>query len=73
MQSINIMALTPPLMIALFGTAPACVALVVAAVRLDGASAPWLLAGAAVYLSARSADDRLQRPAQQRARGARPR
>jgi uncharacterized membrane protein len=51
MQSINVTALQTPLMLALFGTAAACVALIVAAVTAwDGASSPWLLAGALVYL-----------------------
>jgi uncharacterized membrane protein len=51
MQSINVTALQPPLMLALFGTAAACVALIVAALAAwDDASSPWLLAGAAVYL-----------------------
>ena len=51
MQSINVTALQPPLMLALFGTAAACVALIVAAVTAwDDASSPWLLAGALVYL-----------------------
>ncbi len=47
MQSINVTAVLPPLMLLMFGTALACVALIVAAV-VDWS--PWLLAGAAVYL-----------------------
>jgi len=51
MQSINVVAVTPPFMLALLGTAAACVALVVAAiVTWDEASAPWLLAGSVLYL-----------------------
>ena len=52
MQSINVVALTPPLMIPLFGTALACLALIVAAVANRGEEfAPWLLAGGVVYLA----------------------
>ena len=47
MQSINVTAPMPPLMLLLFGTALACVALIVVAV-VDGS--PWLLAGGVVYL-----------------------
>ena len=47
MQSINVTAVLPPLMLLMFGTALACVALIVVAV-VDWS--PWLLAGAAVYL-----------------------
>ena len=43
MQSINVTAPMPPLMLLLFGTALACVALIVAAV-VD--RSPWLLLGA---------------------------
>jgi len=51
MQSINVTAVRPPLMIALFGTAAACVALVGAAVRSWGdRSALLLVAGSVVYL-----------------------
>ncbi len=52
MQSINVVALTPPLMIPLFGTALACLASIVAAVANWGeAFAPWLLAGGVLYLA----------------------
>lgn len=44
MQSINVTALRPPLMLLMFGTTFACVALAVVG------RTPWLLAGAAVYL-----------------------
>ena len=47
MQSINITAVRPPLMLAMLGTTLGCVALVVAAV-VDRSL--WLGAGAAVYL-----------------------
>ena len=51
MQSINLVAVTPAFMAALFGTATACVALVVwALVDWDAAFAPYLLAGGACYL-----------------------
>ena len=51
MQSINVTAVTAPLMLALFGTGAACVALVVAAAITWGEPfAPWLLAGGVVYL-----------------------
>jgi uncharacterized membrane protein len=51
MQSINVTAPMPPLMLLMFGTALACVALIVAAVVSWGEPfAPWLLAGAVVYL-----------------------
>ena len=51
MQSINVTAVTPPFMIALFGTALACVAVIVAAVVTWGEEfAPWLLAGGVIYL-----------------------
>lgn len=51
MQSINVMAVTPAFMTALFGTAVACVAVVVWALAdWDDSSGPWLLAGAALYL-----------------------
>ena len=51
MQSINLAAVTPAFMTALFGTAAACVTLGVwALVDWDDAVGPWLLAGGAVYL-----------------------
>jgi uncharacterized membrane protein len=51
MQSINVVAITPAFMAALFGTATGCVAAVVAALLTWGE--PWtayLLAGGALYL-----------------------
>jgi uncharacterized membrane protein len=51
MQSINRLAVTPPLMIAMFGTALACLGLAVWAVASLGESeAPLVLAAAALYL-----------------------
>ncbi|MGH2919278.1 MAG: DUF1772 domain-containing protein [Solirubrobacteraceae bacterium] len=51
MQSINKVAVTPAFMIALFGTALACVGLGIWAVlALDQRPAEWVLAGAALYL-----------------------
>jgi uncharacterized membrane protein len=51
MQSINVMAVTPPLMIALFGTALACVALVVSSLpRWREPVAMLRLAGGGFYL-----------------------
>lgn len=51
MQSINIMAVTPPLMIALFGTALACVALVVSSLlKWREPVAMFRLLGGGVYL-----------------------
>ena len=51
MQSINRLAVTPALMTALFGTAAACLALVVwAAVSWGDRSAAPVLAGGALYL-----------------------
>ena len=51
MQSINVTAVTPPFMAALFGTALACVALaVVALVRWDESDAVFQLVGSLVYL-----------------------
>lgn len=51
MQSINVMAVTPPLMIALFGTALACVALVVSSLpRWREPVAMLRLAGGGLYL-----------------------
>ena len=51
MQSINLVAVTPAFMAALFGTAAASVALAVwALVDWDAAFGPYLLAGSACYL-----------------------
>lgn len=51
MQGINVTAVRPPLMLALFGTAPLCLAVgVVALLDLDGAARWFALAGAAIYL-----------------------
>jgi uncharacterized membrane protein len=51
MQSINIVAVTPPLMVALFGTALVCVALIIVAL-LDrqAAGTGYRLAGCLLYL-----------------------
>jgi uncharacterized membrane protein len=52
MQAINVAAVTPAFMLALFGTAAACVALIVAALfTLDEAFAAYLIAGGALYLA----------------------
>jgi uncharacterized membrane protein len=52
MQSINVTAPMPPLMLLMFGTALAHVALIVAAViTLGEPFAPWWLAAAVVYLA----------------------
>ena len=51
MQSINVTAVRPPLMLAMFGTAAVCVAAVVAAVAGDGGGTGWVVAGAALYLA----------------------
>jgi uncharacterized membrane protein len=51
MQSINVLAVTPVFMTALFGSAMLCVALIAVALNgLDEAYAGYLLAGAVVYL-----------------------
>ena len=51
MQSINIVAVTPVFMTALFGTAAACLAVAVAAVtEWRSATSAYLLAGSLVYL-----------------------
>jgi uncharacterized membrane protein len=51
MQSINVVAVTPPFMVALFGTALACLALaVVALFKLREAGAVFLLVGSLLYL-----------------------
>jgi uncharacterized membrane protein len=52
MQSINVVAVTPAFMTALFGTAGACVALVVWALAdWHDSFGPYLLAGGALYLT----------------------
>lgn len=52
MQSINVVAVTPLFMTALFGTAIACVLLVVVAVaRWQRSGVAYVLAGAVVYLA----------------------
>jgi uncharacterized membrane protein len=51
MQSINITAVRPPFMLFFAGTAVLSVAVIVVAVtQLDESYAPWLLAGAVLYL-----------------------
>jgi uncharacterized membrane protein len=51
MQSINVMAPTPPFMTAFLGTAAGCVVVAVwALVDWDGSFGPWLLAGSSLYL-----------------------
>jgi uncharacterized membrane protein len=51
MQSINVRALTPPLMTALFGTGLACLGLMVwALLSFDEPGAGWVLGGGALYL-----------------------
>jgi uncharacterized membrane protein len=52
MNSINVMAVTPAFMTALFGTALACVAVTVWALAdWHDSFSPWLLAGSALYLA----------------------
>ena len=52
MQSMNVQAVTPVFMTALFGTAVVCAALGVSAVAdWDDSYAAWLLAGSALYLA----------------------
>jgi uncharacterized membrane protein len=52
MQGINVAAVRPPLMLALFGTAALCLAVVVVAlIDLDGAGRWFALGGAAIYLA----------------------
>jgi uncharacterized membrane protein len=52
MQSINVAALTPSFMTALFGTAAACLGLAAwAIVDWHGSVSPWLLIGGALYLA----------------------
>jgi uncharacterized membrane protein len=50
MQAINVTAVRPPLMIAMFGTAAVCVATAVVALTGDGEATGWIVAGAALYL-----------------------
>jgi uncharacterized membrane protein len=51
MQSINVMAPTPPFMTAFLGAVAGCVVVVVwALVDWDGSFGPWLLAGSVLYL-----------------------
>lgn len=51
MQAINVAAVTPAFMVALFGTAVACGALVLSALfAWDERFAPYLLVGSALYL-----------------------
>jgi uncharacterized membrane protein len=51
MQSINVTAVTPAFMTALFGTAVLCIAVLVAGLTsLDESYGGWLVAGGAVYL-----------------------
>lgn len=50
MQSINVTVITPPFLLALFGTAVLGLALaVVGAMSWDGPSAPWRVAGGLAY------------------------
>lgn len=52
MQSVNVAAIVPSFMGALFGTAAACVGVAaLAAARWEETAAPWLLAGALVYVA----------------------
>ena len=51
MQSINRVVLNPPFMTAMFGTAVACIGLIVWAARSwDRPEAKWLVAGGALYI-----------------------
>jgi uncharacterized membrane protein len=51
MQAINVAAISPAFMAALFGPAVACIALTVAALlQLDEPFAGWLIGGSALYL-----------------------
>jgi uncharacterized membrane protein len=52
MRSINVTAVRPPLMVALFGTAAVAVVVAVVAVVHGAGGAWWAVAGAAVYLAA---------------------
>ncbi|MGB3563972.1 MAG: hypothetical protein WBC09_13065, partial [Thermoanaerobaculia bacterium] len=52
MQSINVVVINPVFMIAFFGTAVACVAVAISALRTwDGPGAAYLLAGGLLYLA----------------------
>jgi uncharacterized membrane protein len=52
MQAINVTAVTPVFMTALFGTGALCVAVIVAGLAgLDESYGGWLVAGGAVYLA----------------------
>ena len=52
MQSINVVAVTPAFMTALFGTGLLCVAVIVAGLAgLDESYGGWLVAGGALYLA----------------------
>ena len=68
MQSINIVAVTPVFMTALFGTAVACLAVAVSAVTdWRGESSAYLLAGSLTYVIGDDrGDDCLQRAVEQR-------
>lgn len=50
MQSMNITAVMPPLMIALFGTALVCLALIIGTLLGRGPGAMWRIAGSLIYL-----------------------
>ncbi|MQA75200.1 MAG: DUF1772 domain-containing protein [Solirubrobacterales bacterium] len=53
MQAINVRVINPWFMTALFGTALACIAVIVAALaNLDDSFAPYLLAGGVIYVVA---------------------
>ncbi len=74
MRSINVTAVTPAFMTALFGTAALCVAVVAAGLGGLGESyGGYLVAGGALYLAGPvAADDCLPRAAQRRACGGGP-
>jgi uncharacterized membrane protein len=56
MQAINVRAVTPAFMTALFGAAAACIAVIVLALSTwDDSFGPYLVGGAMLYLLARSA------------------
>lgn len=51
MQAVNVAAIVPSFMAALFGTAAGCVVVAaLAASRIDEPAAPWLLAGSLAYV-----------------------